>query len=160
MLEPTIPPPLMTTSAVSMESGRERRDRTKERTGAFDVGVDVGVAHPYPRFLRVGWDLFSDELQGVIVSARRALILRPSFARLKGPLFSRSSVAGVGTYLLAACSSFFRVKYQSFTSVFPPPLAARFSASACVSGAPSVTGSPGFQFAGVLQAFASAVCSA
>src|SRR5256885_10111797 len=56
-------------------------------------------------------------------------------------------------------SSFFLEKYQSFTSR-PLLEATRFSASACVIGAGTITGSPGCQFAGVATAFASLVWSA
>src|SRR5947207_9868144 len=60
---------------------------------------------------------------------------------------------------VAASASCFLEKYHCFTSR-PLPEATRLAASSCVCGAGTITGSPGFQFAGVAQALASAVCSA
>ena len=53
----------------------------------------------------------------------------------------------------AAAASFFLVKYQSVTSTPLPFEATRFSASACVIGAGTMTASPGLQFAGSAHAF-------
>src|SRR5947209_397040 len=97
------------------------------------------------------------------------LVTRFSFAATKTKLAPQTDSARSAiretrneqreTYLIprvAASASCFFEKYHCLTSS-PLPEVTRLAASSCVCGAGTMTGSPGFQFAGVAQALASAV---